>query len=70
MGQGYSSDATSALFGAKFRIFQNLWCVCTDNGEGELSQCGHFENKEKWAIFWDFVRTSFMDGLLLFTLSA
>jgi len=29
---------TSALFGIKkFRIFRNLWCVCTDKGDGWAS---------------------------------
>jgi len=38
---------TSALFGAKkLWIFRNLWCVRTDKGGGELSQCGQFVDKE------------------------
>jgi len=33
-------------------------------GERGLSQCEQFVDNGEWSIFRDFVRTSFMDGLL------
>jgi len=47
-------------YALKIRIF-HTW---TRVGGGEVSQCGHFADKEEGSIFRDFVRTSFMDGTL------
>jgi len=49
-GQGGMGRWMSALLGAKQLHFLNLWCVCTDRGEG-LNQCGHFEDKEEGQFF-------------------
>jgi len=49
---------TSALFGAKILFFE-IYGVSARTWGG-LSQCGHFV--DKGVNFYDFVRTSFMDG--------
>jgi len=61
--RGVLQMRTSTLLGAKNVGFLKF-IVCL-HGKGELNQCGHVANK--WgggSIFFDFVRTSFMDGSL------
>jgi len=55
----------SALFDTKNSEFFQIYGVSAQTRE--LSQCGHFADKEKVAIFRDFVQTSYMNGLLLNT---
>jgi len=56
----------SALFGVKnFEFFEIYGVSARTRGEGGLSHCGHFaDNGGRGSIFRNFVRTSFMDGLL------
>jgi len=44
--------------------FRNLWCVRNKRGGG-VSQYVHLRTRREGSIFCDFVRPSFMDGLLL-----
>jgi len=59
---------TSSLFGAKNFGFFEFYGESTQTRERGLSQYGHFsdEDNRRGSIFHDFVRTSFMDGPLLF----
>jgi len=62
MGEGGSSDADVRTFWCKHNGFFEFMVCSHGQGEGVLSRCGHFANKEEGSIFRDFVRTSFMNG--------
>jgi len=56
---------TSVLFGAKTFEFLEIYDVSHEQGKSGFVQCRHFEDKGGGrSVFFDFVRTSFMDGRL------
>jgi len=65
MGEGVLQVRMSALFGAKnFRYFE-IYCVSARTRGEEVDPMPIFcRQGEKGSIFRDFVRTSFMYGLL------
>jgi len=66
--ENFSDKEEGSIFHVVFafgQFFTHMVCSHGQGGRG-LSQCEHFSDKEEGSIFLDFVRTSFMDGLIHF----
>jgi len=66
-GGGFFRCGRPHFLAQKTPDFSKLMVCSHGQGRRGLSQCGHFADKGEGSIFRNFVRTSFMDGLLFKT---